>query len=85
MSFKSTGLTDEKAKKDLEDQDDTQVKPTKGLSAYNMFCRERCLKVRDERGVNAVEALKLVAAEWATLTENQKVPYVTLSKEDDLR
>ena len=61
------------------------VKPTKGLSAYNMFCRERCTKVREEKGLSAVEALKLVAAEWQTLTEDKRGPYIALSKEDDLR
>jgi hypothetical protein len=50
-----------------------------------MFCRERCTKVREEKGLSAVEALKLVAAEWQTLTEDKRGPYIALSKEDDLR
>jgi len=73
------GLTEEKANKE------DRLQPSKGLSAYNLFCKERVTKLREEKGISAVEAFKLVGAEWATLSAEKKIPYENLSKQDELR
>lgn len=79
MQSDDVGLTDQKA--DKEDR----LQPSKGLSAYNLFCKERVAKLREEKGISAVEAFKLVAAEWGTLSAEKKIPYENLSKQDELR
>ena len=73
------GLTDQKANKE------DRLLPGKGLSAYNLYCKERVAKLREEKGISVVEAFKLVGPEWKTLSAEKKIPYENLSKQDELR
>jgi hypothetical protein len=63
-----------KAKKGEESSDD-EVKPKKAQNPYNFFMVEHSEKVRKEKGISVVEAMKESGVAWNALDDAKKEKY----------
>lgn len=60
-------------------------RPKKATTAYGFFIKENSKKQVDEIGGTAINAIKVISAQWQAMTEEQRKPYWDLYTEDKKR
>ena len=85
-STKGDKSEEKKKKSGKEKSDDGVLKPTRTLSSYIFYTKERVPEIKKKNpSMKHTEAMSQAGADWNKLSEAQKKPYEDMNKEDAKR